>query len=172
MAIHFQFRPEKTLEALVYVVEQGCSDMYAVLKMLYFADKEHLSRYGWPITGDTYVAMKSGPVPSAAYDIVRWVRGDGRVRPCIDVDGVLEISPGTHQIAAMRSADRNLLSQSELDCLDRVLAKYGRMEFGELKKVSHDEAYDAADMNDWMSPEDIVRTLPNGELVLDYLNSL
>ncbi len=39
--------------------------------MMYFADRLHLERYGRFICGDSYVAMKNGPVPSFTYDILK-----------------------------------------------------------------------------------------------------
>ena len=50
--------------------------MHKLCKILYFADQRHLSLYGRSITGDTYIAMQYGPVPSNVDDILKAVRGD------------------------------------------------------------------------------------------------
>jgi len=39
------------------------------LKLVYFADRYHLRRFGRPITGDEYLAMPFGPVASGAKDL-------------------------------------------------------------------------------------------------------
>ena len=39
------------------------------LKLVYFADRYHLRRYGRPVIGDEYLAMQYGPVPSNTKDI-------------------------------------------------------------------------------------------------------
>ncbi|WP_409530306.1 Panacea domain-containing protein [Shinella sp.] len=44
---------------------------FHALKTLYYADRAHLQRYGRPITGDRYIAMENGPVPSYAYNAVK-----------------------------------------------------------------------------------------------------
>ena len=38
---------------------------------MFLAEKYHLVRYGRPITGDRYDAMKDGPVPSFTYDLFK-----------------------------------------------------------------------------------------------------
>lgn len=42
-----------------------------LLKLLYLADRRALDLYGSPITGDSYVSMKHGPVLSGTYDIIK-----------------------------------------------------------------------------------------------------
>ena len=42
--------PRKALEVLLYVV-RSCHDMYTALKVIYFADRLHLERYGRLIAG-------------------------------------------------------------------------------------------------------------------------
>lgn len=44
---------------------------YVILKSLFLADKAHLNEYGRPVTFDNYVAMRAGPVPSLAYDLLK-----------------------------------------------------------------------------------------------------
>jgi hypothetical protein len=60
-----RFDAHKALEVILYVAG-SVPDMYRALKVLYFADREHLGRYGRLICGDTYVAMRLGPVPSGS----------------------------------------------------------------------------------------------------------
>jgi len=72
------FKEEKTLNAILYIASKmgGAVDMHKLSKTLYFADSEHLSKYGRSITGDVYIKMKYGPVPSKTDDILKAVRGD------------------------------------------------------------------------------------------------
>lgn len=72
------FQTDAALNALLYALSKlgGKSDMHKLCKILYFADQRHLSLYGRSITGDTYIAMQYGPVPSNVDDILKAVRGD------------------------------------------------------------------------------------------------
>ena len=44
-------------------------DKLDVLKLIYLADRYHLRKFGRLITGDNYIAMQLGPVPSVAKNI-------------------------------------------------------------------------------------------------------
>src|SRR5436190_235803 len=70
--IRFNFDESKVLETLVYLarVWPGITPFY-LSKILFFADRDHLFAFGRPVTGDAYVAMAHGPVPSRVYDIVK-----------------------------------------------------------------------------------------------------
>lgn len=72
------FKYDKAVNSLLYSLHQlgGKTDMHKLCKILYFADQRHLSQYGRSITGDTYIAMKFGPVPSCVDDILKALRGD------------------------------------------------------------------------------------------------
>ena len=67
----FNLHKEKAVNSLLFVVSQlEKADTHKTYKILYFADQKHLLRYGRPISGDTYVKMKFGPVPSFVKNIV------------------------------------------------------------------------------------------------------
>lgn len=171
MKYPFKFNPEKALQAILYVAERipREDNLYAVLKVIYFADKEHLHRFGRLIFGDRYVAMSHGPVPSGAYDLVKYVRGDGwdlnfeRARASFAVEA-------DKNIQLFASANTEAFSESDLQCLDEAIAKYGKLSFGELKRLSHDDpAYKAADPNDVISIDAMAKSLPDGEKLAAYL---
>ena len=42
-----------------------------LIKLLYIADREALSRWNRPVTTDRFVSMKEGPVVSNIYDLIR-----------------------------------------------------------------------------------------------------
>ncbi len=167
MSIKQKFDAKKALEVLLYIAE-NTTDLYHALKVLYFADKEHLVKYGRLICGDSYYAMRLGPVPSGVYDLVKYVRGDGFCS--IGSLAKEAFSMREDDIIPHREADREFLSESDMECLDGAVAQYGPLTFGELKDLSHkDKAFEEADQNDFMTLETIIRTLPDGELLLDYL---
>jgi uncharacterized phage-associated protein len=166
VGIRFRFNAEKTVEVLLYIAER-CTNVYNVLKVLYFADKEHLAKYGRFICGDSYIAMSHGPVPSGAYDLIKYARGDGWCSPGVPLEKSFTVQGNV--IHPIRKANRDWLSESDMECLDAAIQEYGQMPFAQLKKLSHDAAYRKADPNDVISLEDIAQSLPDGELLLAYL---
>jgi uncharacterized phage-associated protein len=163
-----RFDAHKALEVILYVA-RTVPDMYRALKMLYFADKEHLGRYGRLISGDSYVAMSHGPVPSGAYDLVKLARGDGLCYADIPVHKAFAVDG--HDIVPCREANLDLLSESDMECLDSAIKRYGHLTFGRLKTLSHDKAFAAADQNDFIPLEAIAASLPDGDLIVDYIKN-
>lgn len=169
--IKFHFDPEKAVEVILYVASRVHDPgFHRVSKILYFADRDHLAMYGRFICGDSYVAMKNGPVPSGTYDILKHVRGDELPFPCaiphakdsFRVDNSKLIIP-------YRNANQDLLSESEQECLDTAISKFGDMSFGKLTDISHDKAWESADENDIIEVEQIAATLPGSVALLSHL---
>ena len=142
--------------------------MYNVLKVLFYADKDHLEKHGRLICGDRYVAMKHGPVPSGAYNMVKSVRDDSPYEANPRIAEVLTMSGYT--ITSSREPNLKILSQSEIESLDFAIDEYGHLSFNKLETLSHQEAaFQKADENDFISMEDLVKSLSDGELLWDHL---
>ncbi len=67
----FHFAYKKATQALNYfaIGNGGEIDKLHALKLVFFADRYHLRKYGRPITNDQYWAMQLGPVPSGVKDL-------------------------------------------------------------------------------------------------------
>lgn len=67
----FSFSHRKATQTLNFFARQagGCITKLKALKLVYFADRYHLRRYGRPVGGDEYLAMNYGPVPSGTKDL-------------------------------------------------------------------------------------------------------
>lgn len=67
------FNERKTTAAAAHLVSLAGGDMEFIrlLKLLYMADREAWTRYGRPISGDSYVSMDQGPVLSSTYDLIK-----------------------------------------------------------------------------------------------------
>lgn len=164
----FKFRPEKALEAILYVAPRVRDrDMYLTLKTLYVADKYHLERYGRFIFGDWYSAMGYGPVGSHAYDVVKFARGDHAA--CV-VSGVKEaLAVDGNTLNARRDPDPSLLSESDIECLQEAVNNYGALTFDEAKDESHDEAWKATERNGQMAIQAIAATLRDAPSLIQHL---
>jgi hypothetical protein len=182
-ATEVTFSPERSLEAVLLVASRLAKPaIHEVLKLLYFADKIHLGRYGWLASGDDYVAMRFGPVASGAYNLLKAARGDesGWIHPEFYrlVRGSIEIADDKRSINLLRSVDIGQLSPAYVGCLEEALTSYAGMSFGSRTELSHDDAWRAA----WdvaaedevgqspMPVESIAKTLPNAEEVVAQLH--
>lgn len=166
--MHLVFDHKKAVEIILYVAHNAPNpDIYHVLKLIYFADKSHLQQYGRLLCNDSYVAMNNGPVPSGAYDIVKHIRGDGYAHfdDCFAESFELQ----GNKICPLKEPELDLLSDSDIECLNEAIKEYGHLSFGKLKNLSHDEAFKSADQDDFISLEAITGTLEDGDLLLKHL---
>jgi uncharacterized phage-associated protein len=144
--ITFRFDPHKFVNAVAYLACR-CADAtkMKVSKLLYFADKEHLLSYGRPISGDRYIKMEFGPVPSAGYNLIKH---DERASPENQdlFDHLIEVRGS--DIVAIGKPDLRYLSETDIEVLDDILSRYGSMTAANLSKLSHREpAWQNAEMN-------------------------
>lgn len=173
---YFKFDQEKALAALLYVttklgeLQNNAPSFHKVFKILYFADQKSLVEYGRPISGDYYVAMRHGPVPSTMYDMLKSARGDANF---IKNDFLLEHVEvfGNHYIKAKSFPDMDALSETDLECLDASVKENYKKNFSELQDKSHGGAWGKSDENDKMRPEDIAEEGGADREMIEYIKS-
>jgi uncharacterized phage-associated protein len=164
----FRFDAEKALEAVLFVVPRIADPtLHSVSKILYQADREHMEQYARPISGDRYVAMKHGPVPSATYDILKTVKGSGSMMLPAETTSALRIE-NEKCVVALRAPRLEVLSASEVECLELSTIKHGKKTFKQLTNDSHDAAWDAADENDLLSLEQFLLTIGTADQLKDH----
>ncbi len=151
--MRIRFNAEKAVEAVLYIVSRvKRPTFHTISKILYFADQKHIVKYGCFITGDEYVAMKHGPVPSATYDILKYVRGDKTVCSAEHAKSLLSIHK-KFQISIYREANFDEFSDSDIECLDESIHENEHLNFDQLTTKSHDAIYDAADQDEFIPVE-------------------
>lgn len=156
----FSLDTDKAVEAVLYVAARMQKpSLHSISKVLFHADKAHLSRYGRPISGDRYVAMKHGPVPSATYDILKAIRDRSGYPLPARAQGALEVQGYT--VRPLRSADETVLSPSDVECLAESAKLHGAKPFGKLSAESHGAAWEAADENDDIVLENLLLEIDN-----------
>ena len=148
-----EFRPDynKIVETRLYLAhKRPGADKYLVVKLFYLADREHLIRYGRPITRDKYVALTYGPIASNAMDLME---RDSYVMRKANIDtlpfdiGEKQTKRGATQTLGRphREIDRDLFSRTELAVLDETIAAYGGLDFDGLYNLTHSHfAYNRA----------------------------
>jgi uncharacterized phage-associated protein len=146
--ITFRFDPEKFANALAFLAKRVRDlDKFKAAKLLYFADKYHLVRYGRPIIGDRYHSLDYGPVPSKAMDIMNETIHDvppvATKQPLRNLlERYIEVDKAHRypRFRAKRSADLDVFSESEIEALEHTVAEYGDKSGVELINISHKEA--------------------------------
>lgn len=164
----FEFDREKAIEVILYLATKSSNPTFhSINKLLYFADKTSLEQYGRFICGETYAAMPQGPVPSNVYAIMKEAEG------VANGDFVVE---NGHHIKPLREADTDVLSDSDVECLDKIIKLYGDAPYWVKDELSHDPAYYEA----WnkrgnknsipMSIDSIAHLLEDSEELIDYIH--
>ena len=155
--MNVQFDRTKALNALLYVANRvQRKDFHKIFKIIYFADRQHLADWGKPITGDTYIAMEAGPVPSRMYDMLKIVRGDSYL-PDIEGLGKYFAVDNWMYVNPLVDADLNKLSRNEQEALDDSISKYSALSYDEIKEKSHDVAWRSTARDFSIKWEDIAR---------------
>jgi len=165
----FLFDPEKAVETILYIANKlQNTDFHRISKLMYFADKMRLEESGRFICGDSYMAMKHGPVPCKTYDILKSMRDEGLPSVIPSAKNAFTVEE-KNIVKPLRQADLDYFSESDLACLDKVISEYGELSFWKLTELSHDNAWESADENDCIEIEQIVGTIAHSELLLEHL---
>jgi len=144
VSLDFKPKPEKILELLLYLAyARPNADKYQAVKFFYLADKEHLTRYGRPITQERYFALPYGPVASTAMDLLE---RDPRTMRELKVDSlpfrVEDKATNNGRITYIRepfrAVEMSLFSKSDIRVFDEIIKRYGQFTFDELFRLTHD----------------------------------
>src|SRR5207302_7637320 len=129
------FNQRKATQAAAYFLRMrgGRMSYLKLIKLLYLADREPLLRWGRPISTDCYVAMDRGPVLSRVLDLA--TDGEDPGTPSIWAASITE--PRNYEVALKGDAGDDELSEAEIQLLDEVFAKHGKMSRWELVKLTH-----------------------------------
>ncbi|WP_308512965.1 Panacea domain-containing protein [uncultured Turicimonas sp.] len=110
----------------------GTMSYLKLLKLVYLADRKALLETGKTLTGDSYSAMKLGPVPSFTYNYLKqdmflpdWIehkKFDTRLKKEVDSKDPLETF--------------ELLSPIAQDILESIWEKYGKIDKYNLSKLT------------------------------------
>jgi len=131
-SITFQFDKKKAVETIVYLVARVKNpDVYSICKLIYLADKTNLEKYGRFIFGEQYCAMKEGATPSNAYDLIK--EGSPLTRDAFEIKG--------HLIVALREANLDFFSQSDIESLDQIIKIYEALPNWRKREDAHDAAW-------------------------------
>ncbi len=168
----FQFNEEKAIAAVLHIAKEVKSrgenvGFHKIFKILYFADQENLALWGRPITGDYFVAMTHGPVPSAIYNILKSVKGDDNFIPPERYAVFFDVQ--SHWVTPKQEPDLDALSESDLETINRAIAKNAGLTFGELVEKSHDDAWNTATKDGKISYKRMAQEAGAGSEMIAYI---
>lgn len=160
---------DKSINAILYIAKRiKRKDLHKIFKVLYFADRDHLAKYGRAITNDIYIKMNNGPVPSRIYDIFKIVRGDSIFKDMNNYSELFEFE-SHYIIKPLKEADLDYLSESDVEELDHAIAKLEPLSFAEITRISHDFAWGTTNMEDIIDVKNMLREVGEEEELISYL---
>jgi len=146
-----------------------------IVKLLYFADKEHIIRYGRYLTNDRYVKMKNGPAPTRILNFINsphdylYTKSERSY-----LDNFISFKDSNYRtITSKNEPDFKMLSGSEIEVLDYILEHYGSKTAGELVELSHKEkSWINAKEVGYLKTEDIISGVnpEKKQHLLDYMH--
>ena len=146
--IRFEFSFEKLRDVLTYFAQRVDDlDSLKAAKLIYLADRLHLHKYGRPITGDRYVHLEHGPVPTLSLDYIRDLIDPknrafvpkGKLELLRERIAVEEATPYP-RLKAMGVWEIEYLSESDVEILDQVIAEYGDLSSWACRELTHDHS--------------------------------
>ena len=136
----------KIKATLLYILEsfpEGV-DFIKLFKILYFAQQNHLVKYGRPIVKDTFCALDFGPIPSFTYKAFQCALSEEPLDCDIkdfNKDFSIQRIKKISYVKGIIKADSDELSVSDLNILDNSIRENKDIDSLKLSKKSHDNAW-------------------------------
>jgi len=107
------------------------------IKLIFLADRLHLRKYGRPIVGDMYWAMKLGPVGSLTKNVAELssisdealAYAKKYIKP---IDGKKQV------LTSLKQEDLSVFSKTDIECIESVYNKFSDKDQFELAEITHE----------------------------------
>lgn len=133
-----EFDYYKYVEMIRYFADKLKSNLYKtkLFKLLFYADMHYFKDYTKSMSGMNYVHYPYGPVPRNYNLLLGLMEKTGAIT-ISDVDNIY----GSGEVISANSeyADNINLSDDELEVLEFVIKKYGKLSAGDISECSHKE---------------------------------
>lgn len=166
--IRFAFDAQKIIQIIDFLVARNSFSLNytKMIKLLYIADKEALSKHDIVITGDRYCSMKSGPVLSGVFDLIKGIYSNPKVQELwnehFNTIGLNVVSKTKTPL------EYDKLSDFETDLLTSIDAEYKHKDYGYMINLTHDKKKYSEVR--WKEAEKMGTSLPLG--IEDILKNL
>lgn len=133
------FNYKKATQSLNFfsIKEGGTINKMKSIKLVWLADRLHLRTHARTITGDSYFAMKNGPVPSSTRDILEQndiALSDDELQYSAQFISITD----KFTFSSKENIDTNVFSQTDLEALDAISNLYGKYTKYKLRDLSHE----------------------------------
>ena len=128
---------KKATQALNFLARKkdGSINKMKAIKLIFLADRLHLRKYGRPVIGDMYWAMKLGPVGS-------------KTKRAAELDLPLDVLSYTKKyikptdekkqsLVSIKEPDLEVFSKTDLECLETVYDTFSDKDQFELAELTH-----------------------------------
>lgn len=167
--ITFKFNEKKTTQVAALFIKMHSRPLNytKLIKLLYLTDREALSRWERPLTGDSYVSMPKGPVLSQTYDLINYPIFLGSESYWHKF-----ISKSAYDVSLITEPDNNELSTREIDLITEIYEKYKDKTWGQMIDVCHDCCHEWEHPGDTSIPirvEDILKEFKKTEKEIELI---
>ena len=129
----FAYNRKKAIQVLLWFLNKhgGQLNRLKLVKLIFFADREHLAKYGRPIVGGVYYTLKHGPVCSELLTDIQNSDSDATLPFQNQNDSYDVSSTGDH-------INEDFLSESDIEILEAIEQKYGHYDRFKLRDLTHE----------------------------------
>jgi uncharacterized phage-associated protein len=133
--IRFNCNEIKTTQdaALFLKLNGGKMNYMKLIKLMYLADREALSRWERPLTGDSYFSMKNGPILSNVLD---WISAGERPHEKLYWRRYIS-NPSRYNVSLEKDPGENELSKREIELIKEIDEKYKNFDQWEMVDICH-----------------------------------
>jgi uncharacterized phage-associated protein len=168
--ITFKFNEKKTTQvAVLFIQKHGGEVNYTkLIKLLYLTDREALSHWGRPLTGDSYVSMPNGPVLSKTYDLINYA-------PDSDNESYWYkfISKNIYDVSLISESATDELSEREMNLIEQIYQQYKDKDWKQMIDICHKCCPEWEHPGDTSIPirvEDILKELKKTEKEIEMID--
>lgn len=138
-----EFQTTKDKNIIAYTIDKigGKIDYYTLFKILFFAEKKHLMRYGDNFFNDTFHALPYGPAPTRFYDEIKVVKTLKNISKKYLSDDI-KVEGNQLELIDKESINEDYISESEVECIIEAIEENKNLVFNDLKRKSHGLAWE------------------------------
>ncbi len=125
------------MAAFMLQLHGGRMPYLKLMKLMYLAERKAMALWGESISGDSFVAMRHGPVLSQTYDLIK----AGSRYPVEKGWEYYVRDEANHEVSLARAVDEDDfadLSLAETDILESIFSEFGAKDQWQLVDYTHD----------------------------------